>query len=235
MLRGLMTCFVCLLVLGACAPALAEVSVRTDRAGEYLVTQVFYAGAYGAEKKIWSPRGLGVRKVEVLNPQGDANGDLWPEIREDSTAPYHPLVVWSRFNGVDFDLVWSTWTGETWRGIEWVFGRAEPGDDLDASLVFDSHGRPYLVWWRDEPEGGRIYASALMVSRWTTPFLISDPALDSRYPSLEVNASDQLAVTYETKEGTVFKTISFAFPDTITDDINPQIQVDVESHHVSER
>jgi len=235
MLRGLISCCICLLILGACAPVFAEISVRTDRDGEYLSTQVFYAGAYGSEKKVWSPRGIGIRKAEVLNPQGDSNGDLWPEIRENSVKPYYPLVVWSRFSGADFDLVWSAWTGKAWSEIEWIFGRAEAGDDLDPALVFDSGGRPYLVWWRDEAEGGRVYASTLVAGRWTAPFLISDPGLDCRYPFLRVDASDQLTVSYETKDGTVLQSISFEFPDTITDDINPQIQVDVQIHHVSER
>ena len=113
MLRGLLCSLVCLLILGACAPALAEVSVRTDRNGDYLATQVFYAGNDGYEKKVWSPRGRGIRKVEVLNEHGDANGDLWPEICESSIAPHYPLVVWSRFNGTEFDLAWSLWTGQS--------------------------------------------------------------------------------------------------------------------------
>ena len=236
MLRGLLTCLVCLLLLGACAPALAEVSVRTDRNGDYLATQVFYAGAYGAETKIWSPRGRGVlRKVEVLNALGDSNGDLWPSICESSLRPHHPLVVWSRFNGVEYDLAWSIWTGERWRDVEWLFGRTDPGDDLDPALVFDSAGRPYAVWWRDVGGDGQVFASTLLVDRWTKPFLISDPSLDSRYPSIEVDEADQLTVTHETKDGTVVQTLSFEFPDTITDDINPQISVDVMVNSVHER
>ena len=234
MLRGLLTCFACLLILSACAPAFAEVSVRTDRNGDYIATQVFYAGVDDALKKVWSPRGRGIRKVEVLNEFGDANGDLWPEIRESSIAPHYPLVVWSRFSGTEFDLAWSTWTGENWRTVEWVFGENEAGDDLDPDLVFDSQGQAYLVWWRDEDGDGRVYLSTLLLSRWTRPLLVSDVAVNSRYPSIEVDEKDLLTVSYETSDGTVVKAVAFTYPDTITDDAHPQISINVEVRQVDD-
>jgi len=235
MLRGLLTLFLILLTLGACAAVYAEVSVRTDRDGEYIATQVFYVGGYGADRKIWTPRGRGVRNAEVLNAYGDATGDLWPSICESPNAPYYPVVVWSRFSGVDYDLAWSRWTGDAWRAVEWLFGTFESGDDLDPDVIIDSSGRPYVVWWREEIGGGRVYASAQLVNRWTEPFLISDPQVDSRYPTIVLDVDDNLVVTFLTKDGLVTQTVAFSFPDTITDDINPQIQVDVDDHHVSER
>jgi len=235
MLRGLFTCFICLLLLGACAPALAEVSVRTERNGDYVATQIFYAGEDGELKKVWSPRGRGIRKVEVLNELGDSNGDLWPAICESPLEPHYPLVVWSRFNGIGFDLAWSVWTGQSWRQIDWVYGMADNGDDLDPGIVFDSGGRPYIVWWRDVAGQGRVYASTLLITRWSKPFLISDSLVDSRYPTIEVTEGDLLTVTYETQDETVVRGLSFEFPDTITDDINPQISVDVDVHIMTER
>jgi hypothetical protein len=235
MLRGLLTRILILLILAACVPIHAEVSVRTDRDGDYIATQVFYVGLAGAERKIWSPRGRGVRKADVLNASGDATGDLWPAICESPNPPYYPVVVWSRFSGVDYDLAWSHWTGDSWKDVAWVFMRIEPGDDLDPDLVIDSTGRPYVVWWRDSASGGQVFASTLLVSRWTEPFLLSELLVDSRYPTIELDAEDDLIVTYETKDGPVTQILAFTFPDTITDDINPQIQIDIDVHHVSER
>lgn len=234
MLRGLLTLFLCLPLLGACAPAFAEVSVRVNRDGEYLATQVFFAGAYSAERKIWTPRGRGIRKAEVLNAFGDVAGDLWPAICEDPNPPYYPIVVWSHFGGVDYDLVWSRWTGDSWRDVEPIFGSAEPGDDLDPNLVFDLSSRPYVVWWRDEPGAAQVYASALVGNRWTSPILISDVAVDSRYPTVELNIEGTLTVTYETELDTVVRIISFAFPDTITEDVEP-VGVEAVVRQVNER
>jgi len=85
------------------------------------LTQVLYAGPYGAERKVWSARGRDARFGEALNPYGDFNGDLFPTVAESSVAPYAPLVVWSRFNATEYDLAWSTWTRNGWSEISAVW------------------------------------------------------------------------------------------------------------------
>ena len=61
-----------------------------------------------------------------------------------------------------------------------------------------------------------------MVNRWLLPILISDAAVDSRFPTLEISTARELAVSYETPEGSVTQYVTFGSPHTITDDINPQ-------------
>jgi hypothetical protein len=161
--------------------------------------------------------------AQVLNTTGDINGDLWPQILESPAAPHYPMVVWSRFNGSNYDMAWSRWTGAGWAPIRYIAKRPTPGDDLDPDLAFDSIGRPYVTWWAEmEDGGGMVFFSAFLSDRWLPPVLISNPAVDSRLPVLEVSSSRELSVTYETPGGSVTQYITFTSPNTITEDINPQ-------------
>jgi hypothetical protein len=224
MLRGLVILTLCLVFIGGSVGVNAEVSVRTDRAGKYVTTQILTTSAQGLGQKIWSPRGRTARQELMLNPFGDVNGDLWPTIAETPRAPYQPWVVWSRFNGREYDLAWSAWTPEGWSSISWVARGNTAGDDLDPEAAFDRTGRLFVVWWRASAEGpARVYMSAFLVRRWSIPILVSDPIVDSRHPVITRSRDGMLWVRYETPNGTERRGLGLNRPDTITDDINPQI------------
>ena len=114
MLRGL-TLSLLFVVLLSALPASAEVSARFDRQGEYVTTQVLSGSLFASERKIWAPRGRGHRWNAVLNPYGDANGDLYPTVVEADSAPHFPVVIWSSFNGLEYDLAWSRWSKHGWQ------------------------------------------------------------------------------------------------------------------------
>lgn len=222
MLRGLLSCCTgILLLLGFVADARAEVSVRTDRRGAYVSTQVIYSARL-APDRVWASQGRGGRHTNALNPLGDANGDLWPTIAESPRAPYHPWVIWSRFNGTEYDLAWSRWTTTGWTPVTLLFQDGGAGDDLDTDLAFDGEGRPYVAWWRDEAGGGRVYISVFLNQGWSTPYPVTEAGQDCRYPGITVHARDALTVEYETEGATVSQMVVLDLPDTITDDINPQ-------------
>jgi hypothetical protein len=221
MSRTLISTLICLLVISFCLEARAEVSARTDRRGNYVTTQVVPVGAIG-ERDVWSVRGRGYRLNKALNPTGDANGDLWPTIAESPSDPHHPLVIWSRFNGVNYDLAWSRWSDGAWRQVEWLNDEMTPGDDLDADVVFDSGGMPYVAWWNEGESQARVYLSLRIAEYWLPALLLSDPEVDSRHPTIEVEDVGLVKVLYETPEGTVTQFVALGSPDTITDDINPQ-------------
>jgi len=223
MRRTMTSILLCLLVISFCFEARAEVSVRLDRSGNYVKTQIVPVGL-NVESRAWGLlRGSGSRKGIALNPHGDINGDLWPTVGEPAAAPHYPYVIWSRFNGANYDMAWSRWTNQGWEPVEYIDSKATPGDDLDADIAFDANGRPYVVWWTDmEMGGGQVYFSVYLVNRWLPPILVSDPAVDSRFPTLEVSTARELAVSFETPEGSVTQYVTFGSPNTITDDINPQ-------------
>jgi hypothetical protein len=206
------------LLLAAC-PARAEVSSETDAAGTYLRTAVF-TNASVRNLRIWA-----VTRAKTgfwpLNAAGDLTGDLLPYIAENPVNQRWPWVVWSHYNGADFDLVWSTWTGARWSAIAPVEYDGDTGDALDPRVAFDVTGRPHLVW--DASNGGprRVYLSIYLATRWMAPFLVSDLGEDGSAPSVTVQQDGTIQVTYDTPRGAVTKTIRFLHPATITDDITP--------------
>jgi len=235
MLRNLVTTGICLVLLGTGMAVHAEVSVRTDPDGSYAATQVLTNGRRG-EVVLWGLNHRASRNFHILNPRGDARGDLWPLITEPEIAPHHPWVVWSRFNGADFDLVWSRWTAEGWRPVRGVEPVQVAGDDLDPDLTFTSEGRPYLVWSREENGVSSIQFSAFLQLQWMPGFQISEPGVNSRYPAIVEQFRDSILVEFDTPRGKVRKWVMFSRPVTITDDINPLNHVYVKGnpHYVSD-
>ena len=208
-----------LVVCGWGSPLRAEVAAEVDALGSYLRTVVF-SNASVKNPKIWSTHHQRPSFV-ALNPNGDANGDLFPVIVEDPARFNSPWVAWSRFNGVDYDLAWSRWD-DGWSGIRWVVSAFGPGgDDLDPTLALDATGRPFLAWWRNEQGVGRVYLSTFLSSRWSEPQAVSDSGVDSRYPELNVDGS-LIVVSYVTASGPEERfTVLEPGPDSINDDLNP--------------
>ena len=235
MLRYLVTTGICLVLLGTGMAVQAEVSVRTDSDGNYATTQVLTTGSRG-QAAVWGQNRRSSRNFHTLNPRGDSTGDLWPVITEADIAPHHPWVVWSRFNGTDFDLVWSRWTAEGWRPVRRVELEPVAGDDLDPDLTFTSEGRPYLVWSREENGVSSIQFSAFLLLQWMPGFQISEPGVNSRYPTIVEQFRDSILVEFDTPRGKVRKWVMFSRPVTITDDINPlnHVYVKGKPHYVSD-
>jgi len=212
----------CLLLLGSSAIAVAGVSRQAaDRGtnGKQGITRMSVDSNQAGQ--IWSDHDAQLNDGGILNATGDMNGDLWPSIMESPVAPYHPWVVWSRFNGEGFDLAWSSWERTEWGPIRWVTIESNSADDLDADLTFSRHGRPYLVWWRDTPAGGQVMLTTFLLTRWMEPIQLNEIDSDARYPSITTYAGGRIEIVFETPDGAVAQTMSFTEPGTITDDINP--------------
>jgi len=209
-----------LLLCGTWTDSLAGVAARTDGRGKYVGARLT-PDAEGARNGVWDPGDTPVPGIASLNPRGDLNGDLWPTVAESSVAPHYPWVVWSRFNGTDYDLAWSRWQGRDWEPIRWVEEQTTAGDDLDADLAFDWKGKPYLTWWREDEGVGEVYLRVFLLNRWSDAFRISPQGVDARYPTLAVYSQGRIVVEYETAAGIVQQTVLFSQPMTITDDINP--------------
>ena len=220
MLRGLVTMGTCLLLLGTGLAVHAEVSVRTDPQGNYVATQILTRGARGVPV-LWGVNQRSSRNFHTLNPRGDERGDLWPVIAEPEMAPHHPWVVWSRFNGRDYDLVWSRWTPAGWEQTRVVDPAPEIGNDLDPDMVFNDGGRPFLVWSREVDGVSTIQFSAFLRNTWMPAFRVSDAGIDSRYPVIVERFCDGIRIEFDTAKGKVGKWVLFNQPVTITDDINP--------------
>src|SRR5262245_57853978 len=103
-----------LAVLLVCAPTQAEVSAEVDAFGNYVRT-VLVTNSSARRQKIWSPFRSRATRL-MLNSGGDSSGDLWPTIVE-SPLDGKPWVVWSRFDGSDYDLAWSRFKDGAWTAV----------------------------------------------------------------------------------------------------------------------
>ena len=203
----------------------AEVRVRTRPGGEYVETLVIPGGPPWRQG-VWSTRArMSLRRGSaVLNPHGDRMGDLMPSIGEQRRAPHHPLVVWSRFNGTDYDLVYASWR-YAWSPISPVTSASLGGDDLDPSVAFSRVGFPVIAWWnRDLEDGhGTVYYSIFGGTGWQAPVKISDDSVGGRNPVIEVgNGTFLIHYTPDDGSGLISYPLSMTDPTTITDDIDPQ-------------
>lgn len=210
------------LSFGAPAPARAEVAAETDADGAYRRTIVL-GNASDKNFRVWHVTRAADHTVP-LNPSGDLNGDLWPVVLEVPHDDRRPWVVWSRFNGSDYDLAWSRWQENGgWTDVAWVtLAPAMPGNDLTPNLDHGpSDGRPYVVWTNDTGGAREVYLSIFLSTRWMQPYRVSDVGEDATYPTVRVLDDDTVEVTYETPAGPRTRTLRFLRPTTITDDANP--------------
>lgn len=215
-----------LLLVGCAFGARAEVSAELDSLEDYVRT-VILANSSMKNLRIWSVVRARTDMVP-LNPDGDARGDLWPVIGE-LPQSRGAWVVWSAFNGEEYDLAWSRWLPEgRWRDPAWLAASDAVGDDLDTDITVEPDGRPYIAWWREENGIGRVFISFYLSTRWLAPYLVSDAGVDSRYPRLDLDEDGDIRVTYHTPDGRTTKVVVFRRPDTITDELNPFSSLTVE-------
>ena len=191
---------VLLLALGAAPAARCEVAAETDAFGRYVRTSVYTQSAL-RQVKIWRIVRRNMPGVHPLNPTGDRFGDQYPAVAENLRDHRYPVAVWSRYNGLDFDLVWSRFTGTAWTPVQWVGTGFEAGDDVQPFISFDVTGRPYVAWWRDEEGVGTVYVSFFLVTRWSAPIQVSDTGTDSRAPRMVPMAGSNMRVDFRTPSG----------------------------------
>ena len=209
------------LLLWGVVPVTAGVVAETDRSGTYLRTLVF------ARSSIKNPSIWNVKRARTgyiaLNTGGDDRGDMYPQILEDVTTGLRPWVVWSRHNGIDYDLAWARWLDDStqWSSVSMLETSPTLGDDLDPSLTFDRDDRPNLAWWSDDLGTGKIYFSMYIGDTWSGRFLVSDAAVDSRYPTITVNPDGTIDVEFLTPRGIETRTLFVSKGVSINEDSDP--------------
>jgi hypothetical protein len=207
------------------SPARAEVSAVIDAFGTYVQTVVL-TSPNPRFTKIWA-----VQRHKLgyfpLNPLGDRSGDSYPLIADNWTAPRVSWVVWSRPNAGDLDLVWARWTFGHWSAVEYVQSDVSLGDDHKPNIAFDSTGRPFMVWERNQDGVGEIYVTVFLASVWMQPFLVSDPLVNSRNPIVTRQTDETFVVDFDTPDGRMSRMVTFDLPVSINDDITPMGIVDV--------
>ena len=220
MKSGRMAVFAALLVLAVCFQARGEVSAKLDESCTYVGMIIKYSGS--SPPRIWSaPAPTASRRP--LNPTGDILGDLAPVVAENPANSNLPWVVWPHPNGGDLDLVFSRWTGTGWTPAQFV-QLDNFTNEYDPRLVFNSSGRPYMVWWSSDGQTGTVYFSMFLETRWMTPVTVSLAGSDGRRPSLKILDDQHVLVVYDGVFGREERELSLPYCDSITDDIDPKLR-----------
>jgi hypothetical protein len=198
-------------------PVRAEVAAETNVFGAYVRT-VIHTGS-SQHPQIWGMTRMRIG-LTPLNPRGDVSGDLLPVVIENPAQQRWPWAVWSRFNGHDYDLVWSRWLGKAWSPVAPVEAGPSPFDAVDPAVAFSPSGRAYLVWANQDDTSSGVYLSIFLATCWSEPVRVSDPDQEAINPSILVG-DGRIQVVYDTPKGKVTKFVAFAEPATVTDDTIP--------------
>lgn len=186
------------LLLGSIAGwVFGEVSVELDKKGRYR-DLIILQGMEGKTPIVWRQVREGIDPRLTLNPHGDEVGDLSPSVRENPRTGL-PWAVWSLNDGNDYELAFSLFNGQQWVVTRPLEERDNRFHDLDPVLEFTSGGIPVVVWWRASPVS-QVFLTFQIGGRWVSSIPVSDPAVDSRHPRLQVRGNEIL-ISYEITSG----------------------------------
>ncbi|MDQ7005991.1 MAG: hypothetical protein Q9Q40_02040 [Acidobacteriota bacterium] len=85
----------------------------------------------------------------ILNATGAGNGDYGPSFAIDPVTG-DPEVAWAWWDGNDYEIALSRWTGGSWSPWEILTDNAV--DDLEPALTIDAAGTRRVSWWRSGSE-----------------------------------------------------------------------------------
>lgn len=178
----------------------AEVSVVLDGQGRYVKTMTLFK-AKQHKTFYWEPVRKGVPGYCLLNMTGDLNGDGQPRLAE---HPFEktPWAVWPHFDGHDFEIAFSQWTGTGWSDPAIIGNMNNEVDDMEPSIAFEASGIPFVTFTR-KAKTSQIYVTAFLHGKWLNPILVSDPAINCSQPSL-IFQRDIALVVFLTPDGIQF-------------------------------
>ena len=171
-----------LLLLSAASPR-AEISCNPGTIG-FIVMGITEGPDPVLGPGIWDP--VGPEDGGTLNTDGDDRVDGRPDIVMDM-ATNTPSVVWSYNTGIDFDIAFSRWTGQSWTVKEFLTDSIT--DELDPRIFINPVGDVFVVWW-ELASSDRVYLTSRLRDgdEWTVRELITD---DGRRPSVLATASER--------------------------------------------
>jgi hypothetical protein len=181
-----------LLLLVACLamPAHAEISLQGD-GGKLYIRSV--------QGQIWTPVRQGLPTEMMLNPWGDANGDIFGSWSENPITGL-PEVVWSRNYEGQHEVVFSWFDDGEWRGPSRI--SVSPANDLTPLLLHDHHGTRYVVWtsWHEGRSDAWLSVAPVDCRVFSTPSRMNELEEQGRYVHGMVTEHSLLTVHEEIRE-----------------------------------
>lgn len=125
--------------------SLGEVSIGEKGSDDF----IFAAGGDNGTPYPWGRVRQDAALGLFLQPDADQafNGPMDFAVNPSTSRPE---VVWSRFDGNDFEIVLSRWDGIAWSDPEPLTDNSV--DDLDPAIAFTHTGSALVSWWREEGE-----------------------------------------------------------------------------------
>jgi len=177
---------------------LAEVSVELDQTGAVKHTH-FISRQGGGSTLYWTQMRARIPQAQILNPLGDARGDLKPFVRVNPVTGA-PWVVWAmNIDGVK-RIGFAIWQKTGWSEPRpMTEGNPFGWGELDPRIAFDEFGTPYVVWWRAE-QTPHVYFSTQVNGTWTPPLAIGAQDVAGKSPTIAVRGSTAI-IRYRTPAG----------------------------------
>jgi hypothetical protein len=183
------------LALGLANHCFAEISVQPSSSGLELI-QIYGKTDDPTPWPNFSPV-LPTPILRIVNADGDARGDKYPDfvLRQGFT----PAVVWSYWDGQDFEVAYSEWTGAAWSATLLLTNNST--DDLEPKIEMDAAGRPILTWWRAGAPSAVYAMRRTSSASWESESPVSQAAEPARAPTLALPLDGYVRVAYEVREG----------------------------------
>jgi lysophospholipase L1-like esterase len=122
----------------------------------------------------------------------------------------YPAVAWSSFDGTDYEICYTAWTGAHWRERENI-SRNHNASDGQPSLVFLNDHQPAVAWTRADAHGTDVYLSLREQQGWLPAANVSRDTPRSHSPSL-VSQHGQLALSWKQRDRIFLKRLELPLP-----------------------
>lgn len=148
--------------------------------------------------------GLTWRQPQSLNQNPDVP-HMHPSVSQDFNG--FPHIVWSAYDGNDYELYYSFWEGNKWSQESLITDNRNIADTHPSlSLLLDTI--PIVAWSRYSQEKREICLSYKMDDEWISEIIISDDRGITDTPKL-VSLAGKIGVLWQTE--TEIKTAQFHF------------------------
>ncbi len=119
----------------------------------------------------------------------------------------HPQVVWSGFDGKDYEIFFSKWTGTQWSSAEKISDNVD-FSDTQPSLGLLFHTIPIVSWTRSINGKRDIFLSVRLGSKWTQAVNISNDSKRNRRSKI-ISEKSNIAVMWEAEDNIFIKSLTY--------------------------
>jgi lysophospholipase L1-like esterase len=119
----------------------------------------------------------------------------------------HPQVVWSGFDGQDYEIFFSMWTGTQWSSAENISNNAD-FSDTQPSLEMLFHTIPIVSWTMSKNGKRDIYLSVRLGSKWTQAVNLSKNSQKNGRSKI-ISERSNIAVMWEADDKIFLKSLTY--------------------------